>query len=52
MYKIVSAEEAVKVIKSNNRVYVQAAAAAPQLLMKAMADRHEELRNVEICQLH
>lgn len=52
MYKIVSAEEAVKVIKSNNRVYVQAAAAAPQLLMKAMADRQEELRNVEVCHLH
>lgn len=52
MYKIVSAAEAVKVIKSNNRVYVQAAAAAPQLLMKAMAERHEELRNVEVCHLH
>ena len=52
MYKNVSAAEAVKVIKSNNRVYVHAAAAAPQLLMKAMADRHEELRNVEVCHLH
>ncbi|ULC60465.1 4-hydroxybutyrate CoA-transferase [Flaviramulus sp. BrNp1-15] len=52
MYKIVSAAEAVKVIKSNDRVYVQAAAAAPQLLMKAMTDRHEELRNVEVCHLH
>jgi acyl-CoA hydrolase len=52
MYKTVSAEEAVKVIESNNRIYVQAAAAAPQLLMKALADRHEELRNVEICHLH
>ena len=30
MYKVVSAAEAVKVIKSNNRVYVQAAAAAPE----------------------
>jgi len=52
MYKVVSAAEAVKVIKSNNRVYVQAAAAAPQILMKAMAERHEELRNVEVCHLH
>jgi len=52
MYKTVSAEEAVKVIKSNDRVYVQAAAAAPQLLMKAMSERHEELRNVEVCHLH
>jgi len=52
MYKAVSAEEAVKVIKSNDRVYVQAAAAAPQVLVRAMAERHEELRNVEVCQLH
>ena len=52
MYKAVSAEEAVKVIKSNNRVYIQAAAAAPQALIKAMSNRHEELRHVEICQLH
>ncbi|MBR9914758.1 MAG: acetyl-CoA hydrolase/transferase family protein [Algicola sp.] len=52
MYKSVSAEEAVKVITSNNRVYIQAAAAAPQALIKAMTARHEELRNVEICQLH
>ena len=52
MYKTVSAEEALKVVRSNNRVYVQAAAAAPQLLMKALAERHEELRNVEVCHLH
>ncbi len=52
MYKLVSAEEAVKVIKSNSRVYIQAAAAAPQVLIIAMTERHEELANVEICQLH
>ena len=52
MYKAVSAQEAVKVIKSNNRVYIQAAAAAPQVLINAMTERHEELKNVEVCQLH
>ena len=52
MYRSVSAEEAIKAIKSNDRVYLQAAAAAPQVLVKALAQRHEELRNVEICQLH
>ena len=52
MYKSVTAEEAVKVIKSNNRVYIQAAAAAPQQLINAMSARHEELRNVEVCHLH
>ena len=52
MYKAVTAEEAVKVIKSNDRVYIQAAAAVPQELINAMTARHEELRNVEICHLH
>lgn len=52
MFKAVSAEEAVKVIKSNSRVYIQAASAVPQILINAMSARHEELRNVEICQLH
>ena len=52
MYKAVTAEEAVKVIKSNDRVYIQAAAAVPQELINALTDRHEELRNVEICHLH
>ena len=52
MYKSVSAEEAVKVIKSNDRVYIQAAAAAPQALINAMTARSDELRNVEICHLH
>ena len=52
MYKVVSAQEAVKAIKSNDRVYLQAAAAAPQVLIKAMTERFEELRNVEVCHLH
>ena len=52
MYTSVTAEEAVKVIKSNDRVYIQAAAAAPQQLINAMSARHEELRNVEVCHLH
>ncbi|MEX1382915.1 acetyl-CoA hydrolase/transferase family protein [Lutibacter sp.] len=52
MYKAVSAEEAVKVIKSNDRVYIQAAASASQILINAMSARHEELRDVEVCHLH
>ncbi len=51
-YKTLTAEEAVKVIKSNDRVFIQAAAAAPQSLINAMTNRHEELRNVEVCHLH
>jgi len=52
MYKSVSAEDAVKIIKSNDRVYLQAAAAVPLVLINAMSARHEELKNVEVCQLH
>jgi acyl-CoA hydrolase len=52
MIKTISAQEALKVVKSNDKIYLQAAAAAPQVLIKALVDRHEELENVEICQLH
>jgi acyl-CoA hydrolase len=52
MSKYVTAAEAVKVVKSNDRVYVQAAAATPSILTKALAERASELRNVEVCHLH
>jgi acyl-CoA hydrolase len=52
MSKYVSAAEALKVVQSGNRVYVQAAAATPTVLTKALADRASELRNVEVCHLH
>ena len=52
MSKYVSAAEALKMVKSDNRVYVQAAAAAPTILTKALTDRASELRNVEVCHLH
>ncbi len=52
MGKYVTAAEAVQVVKSGDRVYVQAAAATPTILTKALTDRASELRNVEICHLH
>ena len=52
MIKYCSAEEAVKVVESNNIVYLQAAAAAPTLLANALTERAAELKNVEICHLH
>ena len=52
MSKYVTAEDAVKVVKSNDRVYVQAAAAAPSVLTNALTERASELQNVEICHLH
>ncbi len=52
MYKAISAQDAVKIIKNNDRVYVHAAAAAPQALINAMTERYEELKSVEVCHLH
>ena len=52
MGKYVTAAEAVQVVKSGDRVYVQAAAATPTILTKALTDRASELRNVELCHLH
>jgi acyl-CoA hydrolase len=52
MSKYVTAYEAVKVVKSGDRVYFQAAAAAPTVLANALTERADELRNVEICHLH
>ena len=52
MTQYVTAAEAVKVVKSNDRVYLQAAAAAPTILSQALAERASELRNVEVCHLH
>ena len=52
MEKYVSAAEAVKVVKSGDRVYVQAAAATPTVLTKALSARANELRDVEVCHLH
>lgn len=52
MSKYVSAAEAVKIVKSNDRIYVQAAAATPSVLTKALSERASELRNVEVCHLH
>lgn len=52
MLKFVSAEEAIKKIQSNSRIYVQAAAATPSVLTKALTKRFSDLRNVEVFHLH
>ncbi len=52
MRKTVTAEEAVRCIKSGDRVFIHSVAAAPQQLIKAMTARAPELRNVEIVHLH
>lgn len=50
--KFISAEEAVSVIKSNQRIFVHGAAMTPKLLIGALMKRASELRNVEIIHLH
>jgi acyl-CoA hydrolase len=50
--KYTSAEEAVTVIQSGNRVFIHSVAAAPQRLIQAMTARAPELRDVEIVHLH
>lgn len=52
MSQYVTAAQAVQVVKSGDRVYLQAAAAAPNVLANALSDRAAELRNVEVCHLH
>lgn len=52
MKDFVSAEEAVKLIKSNDRVFIQGGAATPNILIDAMTQRHLELENVEVCHMH
>ena len=42
------AEEAVKAIKSNQRIFVHGSAATPTTLLKALANRKDELENVEV----
>ncbi len=48
----VPAGEAVKLINSNERVFIQSGAATPQRLVNALTQRHSELKNVEITHLH
>ncbi|MEJ2004993.1 MAG: 4-hydroxybutyrate CoA-transferase, partial [Cyclobacteriaceae bacterium] len=51
-FQWVNAEEAVKHIGSNQRIYIQGAAMTPEVLVQHMTARYEELRNVEIVHLH
>ena len=50
--KIVSAAEAVSLVNSGNRVYFQGAAMTPNVLIDALCDRYNEIKDVEIIQIH
>ena len=45
---LVSAAEAVKLIKSGDSVYIQGSTSVPEVLVQAMADRAPELRGVKV----
>jgi len=48
MVKYVSAQEAVSVIKSGDRVFLHGSAATPVFLVKELQKRYSELQNVEL----
>jgi acyl-CoA hydrolase len=52
MIKIVEIQEAVSIVKSNNRVFIQGAAMTPNSLIDALCERYQELRNIELIQIH
>lgn len=49
--KFVTAEEAVRSIETNDRIYVHSGCAYPAALIDAMVQRKEELTGIEICHL-
>ena len=51
-YKCISAEEAVRIIKSGDRLHWPCVAAAPEILIKALVARAPELQNVHITHLY
>lgn len=49
---LVTAKEAVQKIEDNNNVFIHSAAAVPKHLVNAMSNRHSELSNINIYQIH
>jgi acyl-CoA hydrolase len=47
-HKTISAEEAVKIIRSGDRVFIHGSAATPVHIVEALQKRHAELNNVEL----
>lgn len=50
--QIVSLEEAVSYVKSNDSVFFQGAAMTPTVLIDGLCERYKELENVKIYQIH
>ena len=49
---MVTAEEAVKIVKSHDSIFIHSAAAAPLSLIQALVDRADELEKVKINHIH
>ena len=50
--QILTADEAIAIVQTGHRVFVHTAAAAPQVLVKALAEHAKDLTNVEVVHLH
>ena len=50
-HKLMSAEEALSVVRSGDRVYIHSGCAEPERLVQALIRRRQELRDVEIVHL-
>ena len=48
MIEDISAIEAVKIVKSGDRVFIHGSAATPVHLIKALQNRHDEIKNIEL----
>jgi acyl-CoA hydrolase len=49
---LISSKKALAKVESNDNVFIHSAAAIPSVLVQALADRKNELKNVNIYQLH
>lgn len=50
--RITSAEEALSIVQSGDRVFIQGAAMTPNLLIDTLCRRYRELQNVELISIH
>jgi len=50
--RITSAEEALSIVKSGDRVFLQGAAMTPNLLIDTLCERYKEINNVELVSIH
>ena len=52
-FNIVSLEEAISIVKSGDRIFVQGAAMTPNTLVNTLCEnRYKELENVEVISIH